>query len=177
MIVDLPVRMIGPRPVVASAMRANTIIIIGAVLALLPTDANATYRDFCASVPSACVYTGPDAPVLAAVVCWSKSTSTATITSDGQCPTGTYGYFAKYGDVEPLTGQVQGYVPLDDACSHPGVCQPGYLAPANTTSASMCCPGDCWPAESQQCVGQNLLFCADGVSNEDGTVTCFDEEV
>ncbi len=170
--------MIEARRVVASGMRTNIGIIFAAALAALFTvqDAHAAYRDFCASVPGACDYTGPDAPVLAAVVCWSKSTSTATISSGATCPTGTYGYFVKYGDVEPLTGQVHGYVPLDDACTRPGICQPWNLKPTTTTTASICCPDDCWPAEAQQCEGQELLFCTDGASNEDGTVTCFDED-
>ncbi len=139
-----------------------------------PQLASAAYRDFCTSVPSACHYTGPDAPVLAANVCWSKSTGIATVMSGG-CPTGSWPYFVKYGIVD-VFGVVTAFIPLDDACSRPGICQPGYLAPPSTNEAPICCPDDCWPADSPACVGQDeFLFCDDGVSNEDGTVTCFEE--
>ncbi|MFV8749498.1 hypothetical protein ACNOYE_02980 [Nannocystaceae bacterium ST9] len=136
-----------------------------------------TYRDLCAAVPSACEYTGPDAPVLAAVVCWSRSTSTTTLMTGAACPVGSWPYFAKYGVVEPLGLQVAAFLPLDDACSRPGLCVPGSFAPPNTTSDIMCCiGGTCWPHEGfSGCEGE-LLFCAYGASNEDGTVTCFDEE-
>jgi hypothetical protein len=158
-------------------MRTTIGIIAGALMALLTTDADAAYRDFCASVPSACVYTGPEAPVLASVVCWSRTTSTATILSGAECPADSYAYFVKYGDVEPLTGQVQAYVPLDDACSRPGLCQPWDLAPVNTTSAAMCCvDGVCTPQVGfTPCAGE-VLMCSNGVTNEDGTVECFDDQ-
>ena len=139
--------------------------------------ANATnYRDLCSSVPSACEYTGPDAPVLAAVVCWERSTSTARLMTGASCPTGSWPYFAKYGVVEPLTQNVTAFLPLDDACSRPGLCQPAIQAPSTTTVAPICCFGDvCYPAYDDQCYGGELLFCFDGVSNEDGTVTCFEQ--
>ncbi|MFV8750887.1 hypothetical protein ACNOYE_10095 [Nannocystaceae bacterium ST9] len=145
-----------------------------------PSSADATnYRDLCSSVPGACVYTGPDAPVLAALVCWSRSSSTSTLMTGAACPTGSWAYFAKYGVVEPLTLHVTAFVPLDDACSRPGLCLPGSFAPPNTTSAPMCChDGDCWPMdEVNLCGGDEVLFCSNGVSNDDGTITCFDEEL
>ncbi len=156
-------------------MRANIIIIASALTVLLNTDAEASYRDFCASVPSACVFTGPWAPVLAAEVCWSRTSGIATLRGSQNCPTGTWPYSVKYGDVDPLTSIVTAYVPLDDACSHPGICQPAEFAPANTTSAPMCCiGGTCYPYNGQ-CDGE-VLLCDNGVTNEDGTVTCFDDE-
>ena len=136
-----------------------------------------TYRDLCSSVPSACEYTGPDAPVLAAVVCWERSTSTARLMTGASCPTGSWPYFAKYGVVEPLTQTVTAFQPLDDACSRPGLCQPGILAPPTTTGAVMCCFGDtCYPAGGDECYGGELFYCSFGASNDDGTITCFDEE-
>jgi hypothetical protein len=135
------------------------------------------YRDFCGSVPRACVFTGPDAPVLAAVVCWSSTTSDATLMTGATCPTGRWPYFAKYGLVDPLSLQVTAFVPLDDACSRPGLCQPANFKPANTTNAPICCYGiggdDCWPLDDDLCPNGEILYCMDGVSNEDGTVTCF----
>jgi hypothetical protein len=165
-------------------MRTNTIIVAPALVALLPLlvgllvsqPASAEYRDFCGSVPGACEYTGPDAPVLAANVCWSRSTSTATLLTGATCPTGSWPYFVKYGLVDALSVHVTAFIPLDNACSRPGICQPGEFAPPNTTTAAICCPDFCWPYESAECEGQDILFCSDGASNEDGTVTCFEEE-
>jgi hypothetical protein len=135
-----------------------------------------TYRDLCSAVPGECEYTGPDAPVLAAVVCWTRTTSTSTLMTGANCPMGSWPYSVKYGVIEPLTSIVIGFVPLDDACSRPGLCQPGYLAPPTTWGAVMCCiSGTCWPGEDGDCEGE-LLFCDNGVSNEDGTVTCFDDQ-
>ncbi|MFV8754942.1 hypothetical protein ACNOYE_30710 [Nannocystaceae bacterium ST9] len=137
-----------------------------------------TYRDLCSSVPGECEYTGPDAPVLGVNVCWSRSTSTSTLMTGATCPTGGWPYTVKYGLVDPLSGVVTGFVPLDDACSRPGLCSPGYLAPPNTwTSAAMCCiDGVCWPWEFVGGCAGEVLFCANGASNEDGTVECFDEQ-
>jgi len=156
-------------------MRAKAMIPAGVLMALLATDAEASDRDFCASVPSACMFTGPWAPVLAADVCWSRTTGVATLRGSQGCPTGSWPYSVKYGDVDPSTGTVTAYVPLDDACTHPGICQPAELAPPNTTTAPMCCiGGTCHPYDGQ-CNGE-VLLCDNGVTNEDGTVSCFDDE-
>lgn len=137
-----------------------------------------TYQDLCGSVPSACEYTGPDAPVLAAAVCWSRVTTITTLMVGGTCPTGSWPYYAKYGAVDPLSLRVSAFVPLEDACSRPGLCSPGYLAPPTTwDSAAMCCSGDvCWPWEGGTPCGGEILYCGNGVTNEDGTVECFDEQ-
>jgi hypothetical protein len=142
------------------------------------SSAHATnYRDFCGSVPRACTFTGPDAPVLAAVVCWSSSTSTATLMTGATCPTGRWPYFVKYGLVDPMSLSVSAFVPLDDACSRPGLCQPTEFKPANTTNAPICCfGGNCWPINDDLCPSGEIYFCFDGVSNDDGTVTCFEGE-
>ncbi len=157
-------------------MRCSTSIFLAVLLGLGSPDAHATtYRDLCGAVPDECEYSGPEAPVLAANVCWSRTTSQAQLMTGATCPTGSWPYFVKYGVVDPLTQVVTGLVPLEDACSRPGLCQPGSFAPPNTTAGAMCCIGDvCWPAEDL-CNGGELLFCAEGASNEDGTVTCFDE--
>jgi len=141
-------------------------------------DAHATtYRDLCGSVPSACQYTGPDAPVLVVNVCWSHSTSTSMLMTGATCPTGSYPYAVKYGVTDPYSKIVTAFVPLDDACSRPGLCKPGYLAPPTTwTGSVICCNGGtCWPNEDLSCDGE-LLFCSYGASNDDGTVECFDDE-
>ena len=149
-------------------------------LGLGSRDALATnYRDLCSSVPSACEYTGPNAPVLAVDVCWSRATSTSTLMTGATCPTGSWPYSVKYGLVDPLSLVVTGFVPLEDACSRPGLCSPGYLAPPNTwTAAAMCCiDGTCWPQVGLGGCAGEILICFEGVSNDDGTVECFDEEL
>ena len=156
---------------------ALTLAVVVVALGLVCSqDATATnYRDLCSAVPGECEFTGPDAPVLAVHVCWTRATSTATLMSGPTCPTGSWPYAVEHGVVDPLSHIVTGFVPLDDACSRPGLCQPGYLAPPTTWEAPMCClDGTCWPADGFNCSGE-LLFCAYGVSNDDGTVTCFDE--
>lgn len=140
-------------------------------------DAHATtYREMCTSVPDECEYSGPDAPVLASNVCWSRTTSQAVLMSGATCPSGSWPYFVKYGVVDPLTQVVTGLVPLDYVCSRPGLCTPGSFAPPNTTTEVACCiAGACWPIEEAfPCEGE-VLLCLEGVTNEDGTITCFDE--
>lgn len=147
-------------------------------LGLASSEAHATtYRDLCSSVPSECEYTGPDAPVLVANVCWDRASGITRLMS-GVCPTGSYPYTVKYGLVDPLTLIVTAFVPLDDACSRPGLCSPGYLAPENTWSAAaMCCiDGTCWPHTNLAPCGGDILICLEGVTNEDGTVECFDDQ-
>lgn len=163
-------------------MRTFSTLTLALPLLLMASRADATtYPDLCGSVPSACEYSGPNAPVLAAAVCWSRLTKITTLMVGGACPTGSWPYFVKYGVVDPLNLHVSAFVPLEDACSRPGVCLPGSFAPENTTSAPMCCVGDqCWTIEEGlgpvNCEGE-VLYCSEGVTNDDGTSTCFDEEL
>lgn len=146
-------------------------------IGLVSTSAHA-YPDLCTSVSSQCEFTGPDAPVLAANVCWSRTTGTTTLMTSSICPNGSYPFFVKYGLVS-VTGIVTGLMPLPDACDRPGLCTPSEFAPpSGTTSAAMCClDGVCWPAVAiNTCEGGEILFCSEGVTNEDGTVECFDNE-
>lgn len=159
-------------------MRKLSAIVLAFAGVLVSVDAHATTRDLCTSVPGECEYTGPDAPVLAANVCWFRSTATTRLMTGATCPTGGWPYFVKYGMVDTLTLEVTGFVPLEDACTVPGLCSPGYLAPPNSwTSAAMCCIGDlCWPSTAPEPCAGELLYCSNGVTNEDGTVECFDDQ-
>ncbi len=150
-------------------------VVVALVVGLAGVDAHATNRELCVSVPGECEYSGPNAPVLAANVCWFRSTSSTRLLTGATCPTGGWPYFVKYGVVDTLTLEVTGFVPLEDACSRPGLCQPGSFAPPNTTTEVACCYGGvCWPIDATNCVGGELLFCDEGVTNEDGTISCFD---
>lgn len=154
--------------------------ILAATLSLAPRAASATYRDLCASVPAACEYTGPDAAVLGADVCYS-STGGVTLKGSGACPTGAWPYYLDYGEiVDPLTGEVAAYIPLDWACSHSGICEEGDPpVGSDPQEAPICCEfGFCVPAEEVLCDSENslLVFCYDGVTESDGSVTCFEGE-
>ena len=94
------------------------------------------------------------------------------------CPTGTWAYFLRFGEVtDPTTNSVAAYIPLDNACDNPGLCVDGP-PPIGAEPYAMCCTGNTSGGDST-CVhgiscGGTLWFCYDGVSNMDGTVTCFD---
>lgn len=144
-------------------------------LALASTSARAEYRDLCSSVPAACEYSGPDAPTLAAAVCWSTEVG-AVLKGETDCPPGSWAYFARHGEIlDPLSGAVQAYVPLDDACDH-GVCVQGPPPDGGHEQAICCEWGLCVPLEQVPCNSEysTILFCIDGVTNADGTVTCFE---
>lgn len=158
----------------------TTTLLVGTLL-LVPSVAQAA-PDLCDSVPSECEYTGPNAPLLEEAVCYDRNaTPTVTLKGIGACATGSTEYFVQHGEVvSPTTGEVTGYVPLDWACDTPGLCDSN--PPAGTESEAICCEngggGDCWPATEVLCnsPGDILVMCEDGVTNQDGTVTCFEGE-
>jgi hypothetical protein len=55
-------------------------------------------------------------------------------------------------------------------------CAPGFQTWPQ--AYDMCCPPgqDCWHTDefSNDCEIEDIYWCSDGVSNQDGTVTCFD---
>lgn len=145
------------------------------VFVLAPGDVGAQYRNLCTSIPSACTYTGPDAPVLDATVCFGSAFGIRLMGSSS-CPTGSWPYYLDYGEViDPITNQVTAYIPLDDACDHPGICVDGP-PPAGAEPFIMCCTGN--QSGSETCAhgascGGTIYYCEDGVCEPDGTVTCF----
>lgn len=141
---------------------------------LLSADVDASqYRPFCGSHLDACEYTGPDAPVLRADVCWDGNQAILEV---GDCPTGSWPYHVDYGEVlDPLTNEVQAYVPLDWACDVPDICVAGP-PPQEASSVPICCYGStCYEPTDDGCpAGSTAVMCKSGVSNLDGTVTCFE---
>lgn len=140
-------------------------------------NAYATYRHLCFSVPAACTYTGPDAPELNANVCFGRKTG-VRLMGTASCPSGSWPFYVSYGElVDPTTNEVAAYVPLDDACAKPGICVQGP-PPPDAQEFPMCCTGNASGEETcyhgVSCGGQ-LYFCWDGVSNADGTVSCFEQ--
>ncbi|KIG11653.1 hypothetical protein DB30_02896 [Enhygromyxa salina] len=87
---------------------------------------------------------------------------------------GTKAFTVIYGEVvDPQTGDVSAFAPLEDACLA-GVCAE-YVAHEGGVADTICCEngGPCWPGGT---CGGILYWCFDGVSNLDGTVTCFNAE-
>ena len=85
----------------------------------------------------------------------------------------------KYGEVvDPVTGMVVAYSPLDNACDHPGVCVPGPVPPGTEILAVCCEWGVCVPLSEVACNSSQsvLIICLYGESNPDGTITCYDGE-
>lgn len=136
---------------------------------LISADAFAQYRELCSSVPKACTYTGPEAPVLRANVCWNGSSARLKTTSP--CPSGSWPYYVGFGEIIDTQGTIAAYVPLDWACSNPGICVAGPV-PDGATEEPLCCNGSCVPL-ANGCDGA-ILLCENGVTNDDGTVTCFE---
>lgn len=147
-----------------------------AFMLLRPESVEGQYRELCTSVPSMCDYAGPNAPLLQANVCFGSAIGVRLMS--GTCPSGSWAYFVKYGEVvDPITNRVAAYMPLDDACSKPGLCVDGP-PPAGAQEYPMCCTGTggnevC--SDNMLC-GGTLWWCLDGVCNEDGTITCFERE-
>ena len=134
---------------------------------LLPSPALADYREVCHAAPSACAYAPPDAPELDVDVCLEGSA--VTLKGAAPCPASSLPFHASHGEVlDPGEGSVLPLMPLASAC--PSHCVQG--GSGGGTSSPICCEGEtCWP--SNDCEGV-LLWCFDGVCNEDGTVTCFE---
>jgi hypothetical protein len=153
-----------------------TLMMLAATVALLPSSAGATeYRSLCMSAPKHCTHTGPDAPVLRADVCLATS-GEITLKGVDSCPSGSWPYYVDYGEViDPIKGWVQAYIPLDDACGFPGMCDKAP-PPDGSQEFPMCCyvnqDGVQVCVEDLDC-GGTLWFCYDGVCNDDGTITCF----
>jgi hypothetical protein len=153
--------------------------LLTAAIVSIPSSANAgEYRNLCMSASQYCMYTGPDAPLLRADVCLS-SAGILTLKGTAPCPSQAWAYYVEHGEVvDPSTSVIAAYIPLDDACSHPGMCEKGP-PPDGSQEYPMCCYVD--GSGSQVCVyglncGGTLWFCYDGVCNDDGTTTCFESE-
>lgn len=147
--------------------------LLGLGLFAVSGSARAEFRDLCDSA-NICEYTGPNAPVLDAAVCLDAA-GQASLKGSKPCPTGSVAFHARYGEVyEPIQQLVVGYIPLANACTAvPGLCEASDNYASNQSEAqAICCVGAvCWPGVD---CGGTLMWCDDGVCNEDGTVTCFE---
>lgn len=158
------------------AMRHGTVFTL-ALLALLatPLSADAERLHLCTSVPGACEYTPANVPKLNADVCYVSAINEITLKGTAPCPLGAGEYTVIYGEVvDPQTGKVAAYTPLNDACGA-GRCAE-YVPHDDPQEYPICCEngGPCWP---DSVCGGVLYWCHDGVCNDDGTVTCFNAEL
>lgn len=146
--------------------------LLGLGLVFSPMAAHAEYRDLCDST-KVCEYTGPNAPALGADVCLN-ATGQVRLKGSSPCALGSVPFHVRHGEVYDAVQQlVIAYTPLANACSQ-GVCEsmPDNVTLPLVNEEVICCEGAiCWPG--LDCDG-TLFWCEDGVSNEDGTVTCFE---
>jgi hypothetical protein len=155
-------------------MRRTTFTLLTLTLFAVPLTADAEYRYLCTSVPGACEYSPANVPKLLADVCYNPTSNATSMKGTAPCPTGTRAFTVIHGEVvNPQTGEVAAYKPLDDACGA-GLCA-NYIQHGGPQAYTICCEngGPCWPGIG--CEGV-LYWCNDGVCNEDGTVTCFDAD-
>jgi hypothetical protein len=128
-----------------------------------------------------CEWTGPDAPVWDADVCCTIDEDGAHCSqtlASGRCETGLKMY-CEYGAVVAETGVVC-YQPFPSMCEA-GLCVEAPDSPPPTQAGLACCGdgGACVPLADDgilDCVegGGYMMFCHDGMSNTDGTITCYD---
>ena len=126
-----------------------------------------------------CEWTGPDAPVLDADVCCEIDGAAACWLPDrdGYCSVGSL-WHCMYGEVDASQGVVC-YQPFASACDHGHCVELPELPPPTQADLLCCSPGTCQeiaPAQMWDCDdnGGTLWYCQDGMSNADGSVTCFD---
>lgn len=125
-----------------------------------------------------CEWSGPDVPLLEANLCCSLDDAAACelANSRGYCTTGAR-VWCEFGEVDSSSGAVTCYQVFPDACDAGYCVQAPPGAQQGTPPPLLCCgPGGCVPitmADVDDCAGE-FLGCLWGMSNDDGTVECFD---
>ncbi|PRQ07040.1 hypothetical protein [Enhygromyxa salina] len=125
--------------------------------------------------PLYCSPTGPDAPWWSDEVCCDGAKCVEIGT--GGCPDGTEDYLCRYAEIDAL-GNVTCLFEVPDYCEGNNCPAPpaGYQ-PQPQGSVICCFAQGCYDASEFICTGGELYWCDNGVSNLDGTVTCFDNDV
>ena len=136
-------------------------------------------------LPNVCDSTNPDtgtpilcdpyhaeAPVWDDTVCCDNNNCTVP-NALGQCPADRKARYCEFGE-QWADNSVSCYFVVPNVCDvFP--CEPGFNPwPEQNT---MCCyEGICWHlwADDNDCEVWDIYWCSDGVTNQDGTVTCFD---
>jgi hypothetical protein len=136
------------------------------------------YDHLCSSVPSVCEYIDEnEAPWVNTNVCL-YSNGDIFYKGSGSCPSGSSPYYVGYGEIiNEISGEMVAYIPVGDACEQPGICVEGP-PPSGAESQLICCDawGACFPLSQVLCTnrGDQPYICYNGVSNVDGSVTCFE---
>lgn len=122
--------------------------------------ASASSRYLCTSIPTACAYTPPTAPVLRQEVCFDGVE--LRLRTAASCEPGARTFYVDYGEIiDPLNGVVLAYVPLDDACDVGYCVQPGAGHVPGVEGALCCSSDSCKDHQAgARCTGQ-ILYCAD----------------
>jgi hypothetical protein len=156
-------------------MTITTQILLTLFATLTPTEAEVT--DLCdvvhsdTSTPIRCQPHSEGAPRYGNTVCCD--TQACFEAPEGYCLDDEKPFYCELGEVD-TSGEVSCYFEVPDYCDVFS-CVPGFqsLPQANP----MCCyEGICWNifGDGYDCEIQDIYWCNDGVTNDDGTVTCFD---
>jgi hypothetical protein len=161
----------------ASGRNVMTIITIITLFATLTTPSEKP-SDLCDIVyadtgrPVWCEPHRDGAPRLDDMVCCDAAGCIAA--HSGGCAQGRTAYHCELGQVW-ADGDVSCYFEVPDYCDvFP--CAPGFQTWPQANP--MCCSeGVCWNTNvfGNDCEPQDIYWCSDGVTNSDGTVTCFDD--
>lgn len=149
-----------------------------AVIGAQEESAASEYRYLCTSVPSACEYAPPTAPSLKTDVCWDGSA--AFVMPAGGCGAGEWPYYVEAGEVvDPVTNQVEAYIPLNDACAA-GFCVVKPPGTTGTTATPICCGSYGCVAKDGACPAstEEVLWCFEGQEpvQQGGKWECYESE-
>ncbi len=129
------------------------------------------YDPFCTSLDRPCGYVGPNPPVLNKNICWSSATGALTLKGTAACPSGSAPFFAVYG--EKIRTKL--YIYITNACSL-GLCLPFDSNSGPFESEALCCDGNENCTEVNGYCPHDIVFCEAAATNEDGTISCYDDE-
>lgn len=125
--------------------------------------------------PTRCEAHPEGAPVYDGVVCCNGE---VCFEQDSRgCLEDEQPYFCELGDVG-VAGLVTCYFEVPSYCDvYPCEQAPPTVQTVPQSNGMCCNAGICWTIwNASECELQDIYWCDDGVSNEDGTVTCFDED-
>jgi hypothetical protein len=148
-------------------------------LAFLTLGSGDASPDRCAQLgsdgyPLFCSPAGPDAPWWGEEVCCDGANCSEPGTAG--CPENTRNYSCEYAELDAVGRitclfSVERYCDTHE-CEAPPASAPGY-APQPEAFPMCCYEQGCYSPQGAGC-GGIMYWCDDGVTNESGTVTCFD---
>jgi hypothetical protein len=132
------------------------------------------YQYLCMTKPNACEYAPRTAPQLNADVCYDGVSS--VLKGAGNCPANAFPFFVDSGEVtDPLTGTVQPYIALPDACGM-GYCVANNPNDPPGEEGAMCCDAGngCYETAGICPPDKVAVWCQDGEApvNQNGVWEC-----